>query len=144
VGANYTIKFIFYVGGVKMNIKDYINAEMVIEAYKLTGIKPVFGTFHSDVCNGGCMLTVLAAAKLNIDDAKNAFIEGVGTEDQNFETFRSLMEWPEDIDVANLYDGFDDNLFGTDSEEYKVGFEIRNEVIKQIKDGVLDGKEPRK
>lgn len=113
-------------------IRKSITVEQALEAFETTGLKPVYGEFTRIDNEGnkcGCLITALvcASGKMTFEEFANV----INSPDDIFADVVEMLDLPEGFDLEKLYEGFDKLSFRTDSPEYKLGYEIREELQKR-------------
>jgi hypothetical protein len=108
-----------------MEINDVITPRQVIEAYRTSGIVPVYGdwgyvaTVAGKNVKCGCALTALAACKSSFDEV----LSGLGSSDEVFEYLSKLLGYRIGY-LEGFVAGFDNHhiTISDHSDEYTTGY----------------------
>lgn len=113
-----------------------ITPELVVEAYKNTGIRPIWASFVEADGTCGCALTALYVNAVDKEKPFETAKQLVKQEKSILETVSETLGLPKDLDLTCFYLGFDypDKPWDgySNTESVKLGQETRKLVEKEI------------
>lgn len=114
-----------------------ITPELVVEAYKNTGIRPIWASFVEADGTCGCALTALYVNQVGKENPFETAKSLVKQEKDVLKVISETLDLPSDLELTSFYLGFDypDKTWVDDPhiESVKLGQETRRLVDKEVR-----------